>query len=100
MQIVGERHANDSPSSTVLRVDGSDLFWKVEEIGRIVFVSENILAATGFTAEEVYRGGAWFWLGHVPHKGVGTVKQACASILRRDDLFQMDCRTCGMDSGY
>ena len=69
-----------------------DVVWSVDEDYRVVFISPNIEQFLGYTAEEMYAGGARVWLESLHPDDSARVSQAFDAMFTRGEAYDVECR--------
>jgi PAS domain S-box-containing protein len=70
-----------------------EVAWLVDRMGRTIFVSPNIAAVTGYTADEVHAAGAAHWLARVHPDDRPLVEQQIEALFRDGARFDVEYRT-------
>jgi PAS domain S-box-containing protein len=70
-----------------------EVAWLVDRTGRTIFVSPNIVAVTGYTADEVYAPGGVQWLVRMHPDDRPVVAQQLEALFRDGARFDVEYRT-------
>ena len=70
-----------------------EVAWLVDRTGRTIFVSPNIVAVTGYTADEVYAPGGVQWLVRMHPDDRPLVSQQLEALFRDGARFDVEYRT-------
>ena len=70
-----------------------EVAWLVDRTGRTIFVSPNIAAVTGYTADEVYSPGGVHWLVRMHPDDRPLVAQQMEALFRDGARFDVEYRT-------
>ena len=70
-----------------------EVAWLVDRTGRTIFVSPNIAAVTGYTADEVHSPGGVHWLARMHPDDRPLVQQQMEALFRDGARFDVEYRT-------
>ena len=70
-----------------------EVAWLVDRTGRTIFVSPNIAAVTGYTADEVHAAGAAHWLARIHPDDRPLVELQIEALFRDGARFDVEYRT-------
>src|SRR6185436_6186337 len=70
-----------------------EVAWLVDRTGRTIFVSPNIAAVTGYTADDVHAAGAAYWLARIHPDDRPLVEQQIEALFRDGARVDVEYRT-------
>jgi PAS domain S-box-containing protein len=69
-----------------------DVIWSSDREGHTIYISSNVESVFGFTAEEIYSGGADLWFGRIHAADVDRVRRAFEALFTNDVPFNEEYR--------